>query len=84
MAAAAVRDTENGNKNSIHGFKGCRQINSKGKNRKAQRTPTQPCQKGVLDIKDSPESARDWYRGSNVGSSAQAGTAALLLSGKHD
>ena len=84
MAAAAVREDENENKNSNHEFKGCRQINSKGKNRKAQRTPPQPCRKGVLDIKDIPESARDWYRGSNVGSSAQAGMAALLLSGKHD
>ena len=52
MAAAAVREAENGNKNSIHEFKGCRQINSKGNKLKAQRTPTQPCQKGVLDIKD--------------------------------
>ena len=50
MAAAAVREAENENKNSIHEFKGCRQINSKGKNRKVQRTPTQPCQKGVIDI----------------------------------
>ena len=84
MAAAAVREAENENKTSNHEFKECRQINSKGKNQKAQQTPTQPCRKGVLDIKDSPESARDWYRGSNVGHSAQAGTAALLLSGKHD
>ena len=50
MAAAVVRKTENGNKNSIHEFKECRQINSKEKNLKAQRTLTQPRRKGVLDI----------------------------------
>ena len=52
MAAAAVREAENENKNSNHEFKGCWQINSKGKNRKEQRTPTQSCQKGVLHIND--------------------------------
>ena len=54
MAEAAVREAKNENKISIQEFKGCRQINSKGKNQKAQQTPTQPCQKGVLDIKDIP------------------------------
>ena len=54
MAAAAVRDTENGNKNSIHDFKGCQQINSKGNELKAQQKLTQPCRNGVLDIKDIP------------------------------
>ena len=52
MIAPAVRDTENGNNNSIHDFKGCQQINSKGNELKAQQTPTQPCQNGVLDIND--------------------------------
>ena len=67
-------------------------MNSKGAGRLIQKERIErhsehrhnPAEKGVLDIKDIPESARDWYRGSNVGSSAQAGMAALLLSGKHD